>query len=52
MKHVKDTLLLTAYFIGSLWVFGFVIGWIVRGFAGILRGKDFRQPAAKPPEDV
>lgn len=40
--HVKTTLSLTAYWIGGIWIFSFVLGWIVRGFAGIPRGQDFR----------
>jgi hypothetical protein len=42
LEHVKEVLLITAYFIGGFWVFSFVIGWIIRGFAGIPRGQDFR----------
>ena len=41
-EHVKTTLLLTAYWIGGIWIFSFVLGWIIRGFAGVPRGKDFR----------
>lgn len=40
--HVTEVLSIAAYFIGGFWLFSFVIGWIVRGFAGIPRGQDFR----------
>ena len=42
IDHVIEVLSITAYFIGGFWLFSFVIGWIVRGFAGIPRGLDFR----------
>jgi hypothetical protein len=44
IDHVIEVLSITAYFIGGFWLFSFVIGWIVRGFAGIPRGHDFRAP--------
>lgn len=47
IDHVIEVLSVTAYFIGGFWLFSFVIGWIVRGFAGIPRGQDFR-PALAP----
>lgn len=46
IDHVIEVSSITAYFIGGFWIFSFVIGWIVRGFAGIPRGQDFR-PTAK-----
>lgn len=42
IDHVIEVLSITAYFIAGFWLFSFVIGWIVRGFAGIPRGQDFR----------
>jgi len=42
IDHVTEVLSIAAYFIGGFWIFSFVIGWIVRGFAGIPRGQDFR----------
>lgn len=42
IDHVIEVSSITAYFIGGVWIFSFVIGWIVRGFAGIPRGQDFR----------
>lgn len=45
--HVTEVLAIAAYFIGGFWLFSFVSGWIVRGFAGIPRGQDFR-PALVP----
>lgn len=42
VSHVREVLSIAAYFIGGFWLFSFVIGWIVRGFAGIPRGWDFR----------
>ncbi len=47
VAHLTEVLSIAAYFIGGLWLFSFVIGWIVRGFAGIPRGQDFR-PALVP----
>lgn len=44
LNYTKTTLLSYAMFLGGFWIFSFVIGWIVRGFAGIPRGQDFRQP--------
>jgi len=43
--HLKMVLSDTAYVIAGLWIFSFVIGWIIRGFAGIPRGQDFRPQA-------
>ncbi len=45
IDHVIEVSSITAYFIGGFWIFSFVIGWIVRGFAGIPRGQDFRLAA-------
>jgi hypothetical protein len=45
--HIKTTLLLTAYWIGGIWIFSFVLGWIVRGFAGVPRGQDFKPDIKK-----
>ena len=45
-KHTKEMLSTAAYFVGGFWLFSFVIGWIVRGFAGIPRGQDFRPDLA------
>lgn len=42
LMHIKEMLAISAYFIGGFWLFSLVIGWIVRGFAGIPRGQDFR----------
>jgi hypothetical protein len=42
VDHVTEVLSIAAYFIGGFWLFSFVIGWIIRGFAGIPRGKDHR----------
>jgi hypothetical protein len=47
LDHVTEVLSITAYFIGGFWIFSFVIGWIVRGFAGIPRGQDFRSKPIK-----
>lgn len=47
IDHVKEVLSIAAYFVGGFWLFSFVIGWIVRGFAGIPRGQDFR-PSLEP----
>lgn len=47
VAHLTEVLSVAAYFIGGLWLFSFVIGWIVRGFAGIPKGQDFR-PALAP----
>ena len=41
-EHAKEVLSIAAYFIGGFWIFSFVMGWIIRGFAGIPRGQDFR----------
>lgn len=41
-EHAKEVLSTAAYFIGGFWIFSFVIGWIIRGFAGIPRGQDFK----------
>jgi hypothetical protein len=46
-EHLKTTLLLTAYWIGGIWIFSFVLGWIVRGFAGVPRGQDFKPDIKK-----
>jgi hypothetical protein len=48
VDHVTEVLSIAAYFIGGFWLFSFVIGWIVRGFAGIPRGWDFRTGSKKP----
>ena len=50
-QHAIQALTITAYFIGGLWAFSFVLGWIVRGFAGIQRGKDFRSNAQSVSDD-
>ena len=42
IENSKEVLLITAYFIGGFWIFSFVMGWVIRGFAGIPRGQDFR----------
>jgi hypothetical protein len=47
VEHVKTTLLFTSYWIGGIWIFSFVLGWIVRGFAGVPRGKDFKPDTKK-----
>lgn len=47
VSHVREVLSIAAYFIGGFWLFSFVIGWIVRGFAGIPRGWDFRTGPTK-----
>lgn len=44
-QHAIEVLSIAVYFIGGFWAFSFVVGWIVRGFAGIPRGKDFRPDA-------
>lgn len=41
-EHAKEVLSIAAYFVGGFWIFSFVMGWIIRGFAGIPRGQDFR----------
>lgn len=41
-EHAKEVLSIAAYFIGGFWIFSFVMGWVIRGFAGIPRGQDFR----------
>lgn len=41
-EHAKEVLSTAAYFIGGFWIFSFVIGWIIRGFAGVPRGQDFK----------
>ncbi len=46
-KHSKEVLLIAAYFIGGFWIFSFIMGWIIRGFAGIPRGQDFRPKPLK-----
>jgi len=46
-EHLKTTLLMTAYWMGGIWIFSFVLGWIIRGFAGVPRGKDFRPKQSK-----
>jgi len=46
-EHLKTTLFLTAYWMGGIWIFSFVLGWIIRGFAGVPRGKDFRPKQSK-----
>lgn len=51
VAHLTEVLSVAAYFIGGLWLFSFVIGWIVRGFAGIQRGKDFRSNAQSVSDD-
>jgi hypothetical protein len=50
LDHVTEVLSITAYFIGGFWLFSFVIGWIVRGFAGIPRGLDFRPNSQSMPD--
>ena len=47
IDHLKTTLSLTAYWIGGIWIFSFVLGWIVRGFAGVPRGQDFKPDIKK-----
>jgi len=42
IENSKEVLSITAYFIGGFWIFSFVMGWVIRGFAGIPRGQDFR----------
>lgn len=42
--HVTSVVGTSAAFIASFWMFSFLIGWVVRGFAGIPRGQDFRPP--------
>jgi hypothetical protein len=47
-EHAKEVLLIAAYFAGGFWIFSFIMGWIIRGFAGIPKGHDFRpKPIAK-----
>jgi hypothetical protein len=48
LGHLKTTLSLTAYWIGGIWIFSFVLGWIVRGFAGVPRGQDFKTAGSDP----
>jgi hypothetical protein len=48
LNYTKATLLPYAMILGGFWIFSFVIGWIVRGFAGIPRGWDFRTGPKKP----
>ena len=45
-EHAKEVLSIAAYFVGGFWIFSFVMGWIIRGFAGIPRGQDFRPSSA------
>jgi len=47
IEHLKTTLSLTAYWMGGIWIFSFVLGWIVRGFAGVPRGQDFKPDIKK-----
>lgn len=49
-EHAKEVLLIAAYFAGGFWIFSFIMGWIVRGFAGIPKGQDFRTKPV-PSED-
>lgn len=42
LEHAKEVLSIAAYFIGGFWIFSFIMGWIIRGFAGIPKGQDFR----------
>ena len=42
IENSKEVLSIAAYFVGGFWIFSFVMGWIIRGFAGIPRGQDFR----------
>jgi hypothetical protein len=46
-EHAKEVLSIAAYFAGGFWIFSFIMGWIVRGFAGIPRGQDFRPEPLK-----
>ena len=45
--HLKEMFSLTACFVLGFWLFSFMIGWIVRGFAGIPRGQDFKPDIKK-----
>ena len=47
IEHVTEVMSISAYFIGGIWIFSFVLGWIVRGFAGIPRGQDFKPDIKK-----
>lgn len=42
ISHLTSVVGTSAAFIASFWMLSFLIGWIVRGFAGIPRGQDFR----------
>lgn len=44
ISHLTSVVGTSAAFIASFWMLSFLIGWIVRGFAGIPRGQDFRPP--------
>jgi hypothetical protein len=46
-EHAKEVLSIAAYFVGGFWIFSFVMGWVIRGFAGIPKGQDFRPASAK-----
>jgi hypothetical protein len=47
IEHVTEVLSISAYFIGGFWLFSFLLGWIIRGFAGVPRGKDFKPDIKK-----
>lgn len=49
-EHSKEVLSIAAYFVGGFWIFSFVMGWIIRGFAGIPRGQDFRPSSSNKPQ--
>ena len=50
IENSKEVLSIAAYFIGGFWIFSFVMGWVIRGFAGIPRGQDCRPSSANKPQ--
>ncbi|WP_397584741.1 hypothetical protein [Sphingorhabdus sp.] len=46
LENSKEVLSIAAYFIGGFWIFSFVMGWVIRGFAGIPKGQDSRLASA------
>ena len=45
MQAIDDAFPWVAGMIIFVWVFTAVLGWIVRGFAGVPQGRDFRESA-------
>lgn len=41
-KNIKDNITITIGGLAFLWIFSWCVGWIVRGFAGIPSGQDFK----------